>query len=462
VADGGRELDAYRRKRHADRTPEPAGDASPQASDGPPVFVVQRHSARRLHFDLRLEAGGVLKSWAVPKGLPTTRGVRRLAVHTEDHPMEYATFEGQIPAGEYGAGTMDVYDRGTYELVEAKRDGGLTVRLAGEVLQGEWTLVPAALDGDPRNWLLLNKSGPEEPLPTPRIQPMLASSGERPPRGDAWLHEVKWDGYRALARLADGEPYLWSRRGQDLAERFPRILHDLGRGLRSPNCVVDGEVVAFDEHGVPRFNLVQKAEGAMSLLLFDVLELEGEELCGLPLEERREILESLVDETSATIRLSRAFDDGDGLLAAARERGLEGVLSKRRASRYVPGARSRDWVKVKAALRDWFPVIALRAGDRSRSRLGSLVVAREVDGELRYAGRVGSGLSEAEIDRVLERLEPLVRDDPAVDVPALPRSELRRLRWVEPAYEAEVEYAEVSADGLLRQPRYAGLREREA
>ena len=142
MADDGRELDAYRRKRHADRTPEPAGDAAAQPSDGPPVFVVQRHSARRLHFDLRLEAGGVLKSWAVPKGLPTTRGVRRLAVHTEDHPLEYATFEGQIPAGEYGAGTMDIYDRGTYELVEAKRDGGLTVRLDGERLQGEWTLVP--------------------------------------------------------------------------------------------------------------------------------------------------------------------------------------------------------------------------------------------------------------------------------------------------------------------------------
>ena len=418
MADGGRELDAYRRKRHADRTPEPAGAAAAQPSEGPPVFVVQRHSARRLHFDLRLEAGGVLKSWAVPKGLPTTRGVRRLAVHTEDHPLEYATFEGQIPAGEYGAGTMDIYDRGTYELVEAKRDGGLTVRLDGERLQGEWTLVPAALDGDPRNWLLLNKSGPEEPPPAPRVQPMLASSGDRPARGDAWLHEVKWDGYRALARLADGEPYLWSRRGQDLAERFPRILNDLGRGLRSPNCVVDGEVVAFDEHGVPRFNLVQKAEGAISLLLFDVLELEGDDLCDLPLEQRREILEGLVDETSATVRLSRAFDDGEGLLAAARERGLEGVISKRRASKYVPGARSRDWVKVKAALRDWFPVIALRAGDRSRSRLGSLVVAREVDGELRYAGRVGSGLSEAEIDRILERLEPLVRDTAPVEVPA--------------------------------------------
>ena len=462
MADGGRELDAYRRKRHADRTPEPAGDAAAQPSDGPPVFVVQRHSARRLHFDLRLEAGGVLKSWAVPKGLPTTRGVRRLAVHTEDHPLEYATFEGQIPAGEYGAGTMDIYDRGTYELVEAKRDGGLTVRLDGERLQGEWTLVPAALDGDPRNWLLLNKSGPEEPLPAPRVQPMLASPGDAAAarrrvaaRGEVGrLPRPRPAGRRRAVPVV--APRAGPRRALPAHPQRPRARPaqpELRRGRRGRRV---------RRARACRASTSCRRRRAPSACCSSTCWSSRARRCTTcRWRSAASILEGLVDETSATVRLSRAFDDGEGLLAAARERGLEGVISKRRASKYVPGARSRDWVKVKAALRDWFPVIALRAGDRSRSRLGSLVVAREVDGELRYAGRVGSGLSEAEIDRILERLEPLVRDTPPAAVPQLPRSELRRLRWVEPAYEAEVEYAEVSPDGLLRQPRYAGLRERE-
>jgi bifunctional non-homologous end joining protein LigD len=454
------DLAAYRRKRHPGRTPEPEGEAPARGGDGEPIFVVQRHSARRLHFDLRLEAGGVLRSWAVPKGLPTIRGRRRLAVHTEDHPMAYATFSGRIPEGEYGAGTVDVYDHGTYELLEVKRDGGLTFRLHGERLDGVWTLVPAHLDGEERNWLLLPKGAPERDGALPRVAPMAACPATNVPGGAGWVHEIKWDGYRALARLDDGEPELWSRGGRDLGERFPRVLADLGRGLRSPRCVVDGEVVAFRADGTPSFNLLQRAEGTISYLVFDVLELEGEDVCGRPLDERRELLEALVDETSATVRISRTFADGGGLLAAARERGLEGVISKRRSSAYRPGRRSRDWLHVKATLRGWFPVIGLRPGTGSRTRLGSVVVGRAANGELTYAGRVGSGLSEAEIDRVLEALEPLVRDAPPVDVPRALRAGLRGVRWLEPAYEAEVEYAELSADGILRHPRYHGLRER--
>ena len=454
------ELEGYRRKRRRSRTPEPF-DETVDAPSGP-RFVVQRHSARRLHYDLRLERDGVLASWAVPKGLPTRPRSRRMAVHTEDHPLAYLDFEGEIPAGEYGAGVVDVYDTGTYELLSEKRDGALTFRLAGERLRGEWSLVPARLDGDERNWLLVRRADGAESRPRRRYLPMLATPVDDVPRRGEWIYEVKWDGYRAMARLDGGEPALWSRRGQDLTERFSAVASALGRGLRTFDCVVDGEVCALDERGRPSFQLLQRTRGKLIYFVFDLLELEGEQLLRRPLRARRALLEELVDERHGTVRLSATFDEGDGLLEVAREQGLEGVVAKRTRALYQPGVRSRDWLKVKTRPSEEFLIAGYVRGEGARSRLGSLVLARDDDGSLRYAGNVGTGFTEGEIDRLLARLDALRRDaSPLARVPDDPRLR-KRVTWVEPSLTVEVEFAEWTQDGRVRSPSYKGLRDERA
>ncbi|MCS7006611.1 MAG: hypothetical protein NZL88_03545, partial [Gaiellaceae bacterium] len=334
-------LDEYRRRRRPGRTPEPLPGAAAARSE--PRFVVQRHDARRLHYDLRLERGGVLASWAVPKGLPLRQGERRLAVQVEDHPLAYADFEGTIPAGEYGAGTVEIWDRGTYELIEEKRDGGLTFRLRGARLDGIWTLVPAALGGDSRNWLLRRKDGDGA---SARYAPMLATSSERIPTGAGWVYEPKWDGFRALARVESGRTVLTSRAGKDLGARFPRVARALSRALRARDAVLDGEICALDEQRRSRFGLLQRGEGALVFVAFDVLEVDGEPLLDLPLRDRRARLEVMV-VPSGSVLVSPQFEDGEALLAAAREQRLEGVIAKRLDSRYQPGRRSPDWRKVK-------------------------------------------------------------------------------------------------------------------
>ena len=239
-------LKEYGRKRDPGKTPEPF--TSPSRSEGQPIFVVQRHDARRLHYDFRLERNGVLASWAVPKGVPLEPGAKALAVHVEDHPIEYAKFAGEIPAGQYGAGTVEIWDDGTYELVSEKRNGELTVRLHGERLQGLWTLVPAHLDGKEQNWLLIRRHEDDGDAPVGRddYSPMLATLAAEVPSGGAWLHEVKWDGYRALAYVRRGQVALKSRRDNDLTKRFAVVAEALA-GL--PDCVLDGEVCALDEQG---------------------------------------------------------------------------------------------------------------------------------------------------------------------------------------------------------------------
>jgi bifunctional non-homologous end joining protein LigD len=459
---GGEGLSEYRRKRDPGATPEPfEGDAE----GGQPRFVVQRHSARRLHYDLRLERDGVLASWAVPKGLPTSPGARRLAVHTEDHPLKYIDFEGQIPKGQYGAGTMDVYDTGPYEVIEEKKDGGLTIRLHGEVLRGVWTLVPARMDGDRKNWLLIRRSDADAPkhvaVPGKKYEPMLAALVETPPPAKGWIAEVKLDGFRALARLRDGEVELWSRRGNDLTERFRVVANDLGRGLRSPNVVVDGEVVAVGPDGKPSFSLLQTSEGRLLYYVFDLLELDGESWCDRPLEERRERLKELVDATSKTVRYSDAFPDPAALLEVARKHELEGIICKRSASRYLPGKRTRDWLKIKARPSQEFVIAGYTVGQGKRARFGALVLAvHDEQRNLRYVGNCGTGFTENEIDRLLAALQPLRRDTPPLT--GVPRD--RRLRgqnvaWVEPELVCEVEFAEWTHDGHVRAPAYKGLRD---
>ncbi len=324
------DLSEYRRKRDAKRTPEPFTGRRGRA--GGPIFVVQRHDARRLHYDFRLERDGALASWAVPKGVPLEPGQRALAVHVEDHPLDYASFEGEIPKGSYGAGTVEIWDNGTYDLVEEKRDGGLTVRLHGKRLEGTWTLVPAKLDGDPKNWLLLRKRDEAAPRSRARndYRPMLATPAEGLPQGDDWLYEVKWDGYRALAYVRAGEGRLVSRNANDLTGRFPEVAKAVARAVRSPECVLDGEVCALDERGRPSFSAMQQGKKGTPLVYeaFDLLEVDGVPILDLPLTERRERLEQLLDARQRAVQVSGAFGDGEALLEAAAEQGLEGVMAK--------------------------------------------------------------------------------------------------------------------------------------
>ena len=453
-------LGEYRKKRDPKRTPEPFGGGK---RGRPPIFVVQRHDARRLHYDFRLERDGVLASWAVPKGVPLEPGEQRLAVHVEDHPLEYASFEGEIPKGNYGAGQVEIWDSGTYELIEEKRDGGLTVRLRGRRLAGTWALVPARLSGEERNWLLIRKRDETAGATRERADyaPMLATLASAVPSGRGWLYEVKWDGYRALARVAGGAATLTSRNGNDLTGRFAGVARQIERALKTTDCVLDGEVCALDEEGRSSFSAMQQGTGPLVYYVFDVLEVEGEPLVDLPLLDRRTRLERLLDRRNRTVRLSEAFEDGEALYEAAKARRLEGVIAKRADSRYAQGRRTRDWLKVKTHGRQEFIIAGYTKGQGRRSgRFGSLVLAVRRGGELSYVGNCGTGFTEADIDELLVKLRPLERDEPPFAVvPKMPKVRKGDVVWVEPKLVCEVEFAEWTRDGRLRAPSYQGLRE---
>jgi bifunctional non-homologous end joining protein LigD len=451
-------LEEYRRKRDPAKTSEPFDEAV--RSGGAPIFVVQRHAARSLHYDFRLERDGALASWAVPKGVPTEPGARALAVHVEDHPLEYARFEGEIPKGSYGAGTVELWDSGTYELLEEKRDGGLTFRLDGDRFKGVWTLVPAHLDGKEQNWLLLKKAE-DGAAPGRRYAPMLATLAEEVPRGEAWLHEVKWDGYRAVAYVEHGRATLRSRNDKDLTTRFASVATALGP---LPDCVLDGEVCALDDRGRSSFSAMQQGSGPLVYYVFDLLEEGGEPLVDRPLSERRDRLAQLLHGVRSPILLSESFDDGDALLAAAREQELEGIVSKRRDTPYREGKRSREWLKVKTHGSQELVIAGWTKGSGNRaSGFGSLVLGVQRDGELVWAGNVGTGFTQAEIGRLLEKLRPLRRDTtPFAAAPKMPRVRKGDVQWVEPELVAEVEFSEWTHDGRLRQPSYQGLRKDKA
>jgi bifunctional non-homologous end joining protein LigD len=456
-------LAEYKKKRDPKKTPEPFGRKKRGKA---PIFVVQRHDARRLHYDFRLERDGALASWAVPKGVPLEPGQQHLAVHVEDHPLEYGNFEGEIPKGEYGAGTVEIWDRGTYELVEEKRDGGLTVRLHGKRLDGTYALVPAKLSGDPKNWLIVRKreDGAGKPESArQRYAPMLATLAEDVPRGEGWMFEIKWDGYRIVSRVSGSEAELRTRKDQDYTQRFENVAKELAKALKTTDCVVDGEVCALDDEGRPSFSAMQQSKAGTPIVyyLFDLLELEGEPLVDLPLEERHKRLEQLLDRRNRTIRLSEGFDDGKALLSAAEKQGLEGIMAKRLGSRYLPGKRSRDWLKIKAHGRQEFVIAGYTRGQGRRAgTLGSLVLGTYESGGLAYVGNVGTGFNDREIDRLLGKLKPLERETPPFpSVPKMPRVRKGDVFWVEPRLVAEVEFAEWTHDRRLRAPVYKGLRE---
>jgi bifunctional non-homologous end joining protein LigD len=509
-------LERYRRKRDFAKTREPAGAG--QAA-GERLFVVQKHAARRLHYDLRMQFGDTLRSWAVPQGPSLDPKIRRLAVHVEDHPLEYADFEGPIPKGQYGAGAMIVWDRGTWVPMgdpEAEyRKGTIKFRLSGEKLGGGWTLVRIRKPqerGD--NWLLIKERDPyarpeaegnivdeapesvisgrrveeiaaDEPakpaakakvkpvrvaklagarpaaLPT-SLRPQLASPSASIPDGDDWLHEIKLDGYRTLARLEDGAVRLFTRTGQDWTGRYG----SLARGFVPIACkqaVIDGEIVVQDEAGISRFSALQDAlaEGRtheLTFFAFDLLHLDGYDLTEVPLLARKQALEALlapIVTLNSPLQLSGHIQGhGPDFLDQASGMGLEGVISKRADSRYRPG-RSKTWLKTKCLCSDEFLIVGF-AESAAAGGLGALLLAEpQKDGKLRYVGRVGTGYSAAEADRLLARLQALRQDKPAVEMPA---AERRKAVWVRPALQVEVYYGSRTADAILRHAVYKGLR----
>ena len=453
----------YERKRDRKKTPEPFGS---RRTKGEPIFVVQRHDATRLHYDFRLEMDGALASWAVPKGVPLEPGQQHLAVHVEDHPLDYATFEGEIPKGQYGAGTVEIWDTGTYELLERKGNGGLTVRLHGKKLDGVWSLVPAHLSGDEKNWLILRKrdEGARPEKRVTRYAPMLATLAREVPKGDDWVYEVKWDGYRAIVYVHGGEVALVSRNGNDLTKRFESVAKALGKAVRTPNAVLDGEVCALDEDGRATFSAMQQGRPGTRYIFvaFDVLEVEGEALTDQPLTDRRRRLAQLLDKRQKAVQVSETFDDGEALYRAAQQQHFEGIVAKRARSPYQPGRRSRDWLKIKTHGNEEFVVGGYTKGEGRRANsFGSLLLGEYDDeGKLSYVGSVGTGFTEQEIGRLLRLLRPLETTTPRFDpVPKPPRVRKGDIRWVEPKLVAQVEFVERTHDNRLRAPSYQGLRE---
>jgi len=461
-------LASYRQKRDFAQTPEPGPSPGAPAGGDRPRFVVQEHHARALHWDLRLEHDGVLWSWAVPKGIPARNKPNHLAVRTEDHPLEYLTFEGKIPGGQYGAGTMTVWDRGTYEP-EKVEDDELIISFDGERVHGKYALFRTGGD----QWMIHRMSPPEDPgrePPPSNLQPMLATPGPLPPDDGRWAYEMKWDGMRVLIAVEGGRIRLTSRRGNDVTARYPE-LRGIGEALGTIEAVLDGEVVALDDEGRPSFEKLQSrmhvaapakvrqlvASTPVVVMLFDLLWLEGHSTLELPYAERRRLLERLGLSGPAWQTPPSHEGDGPGVLRTATELGLEGVVAKRLDSPYRPGERAAAWRKVKVVnsqelvVGGWLP-----GKGRLADRLGSLLVGYyDADDGLRYAGRAGSGIDEAAREQLERALDPLRRDTAPFTNP--PR--LSDAVWVEPQLVVEVGFAEWTSVGSLRAPRFRGLRE---
>ena len=353
---------------------------------------------------------------------------------------------------------MEVWDRGRYSVLEEKPDGGLTIALQGERLEGVWALVPARLDGNDANWLVLCKEFARSPPAHKTYRPALATAASEVPTGHDWSHEIKWDGYRALSRLDAGQATLTSRGGHDLTERFPSVVGALPGAVHTPSCVLDGEVCSLDDSGRPRFGLLQSGRGDIAYYVFDLLELDGVTLVGEAFMERRHRLEAVV-ETGPLVRCSDVFDDGQALLAAAREQKLEGIVSKRRSAPYAMGRRTGDWIKVKPRVRETFTIVGYTSGTgRRRTSRGSLVLAETAGEELRWVGNCGTEFTDADLGELRSLLDRHTTPDSQLAQGVnLPKATQRSVTWVFPAVSCEVDYVELTDAGLLRAASYRGV-----
>ena len=507
-------LSTYREKRAFDQTPEPGGFVPKPGPRPGGLLIVHMHDATRLHWDLRLEMDGVLKSWAVPKGPSANRADKRLAVKVEDHPLEYGDFEGVIPDGNYGAGTVIVWDRGIWVPLEDVREGfekgKLLFELKGYKLRGRWTLIK--LKKTEKEWLLIKErdeyvstepysnesvlsgltndelrnakqraepikkeleklGAPKRALRVEDTELMLAETREDPFTKEGWVFEVKLDGYRMRAACQDGEPVLYSRKGLDYTESFPEIARAV-KAIPFEGVILDGELVVLDESGHPSFNKLQvraklgareakraAIEAPATLYVFDLLAFAGYDLRKLPLVTRKQILRQVLPQTGP-LRYSEHFEkNGEALYEQVVKLGLEGVMAKKADSPYRSG-RSGDWLKIRADKIDDFVVVGFTKPKGARGGFGSLHVGAYKDGMLIYCGRAGSGFTGDQLDEISAELQSLVRKTPPCEPPehgALPKGPDHS--WVEPTHVCDVRYKEITRDGLLRQSVFLRFRD---
>jgi len=554
-------LKKYKAKRDFSKTAEPKGGKPlPKQVRGASRFAIQKHNASRLHYDFRLQMEGVLKSWALPKGLPWEQGEKHLAVEVEDHPIDYETFEGVIPQGQYGGGTVMLWDRGAYYVygeqpLKSLREGKLHLVLAGEKAKGEWTLVRIrGRDGEKNQWLILKTGASAKPpskkledqsvktgrtmkqiaderdaewesnrqekdtsaksrlkgrikaalkkkdqeiarpddeknervpaasellkkLPAAKpqfIEPMKARLVDDPTTHGDWLYELKFDGIRAIAIKNNAKVSLISRNGNKLDGRFPEIVEAI-KNLPVRECVIDGEVVALDEEGRSSFQLLQALEmegrkAPLCLYVFDLLQLNGKSLLGLPLEQRKQVLAKICENIGDPIRYSGEISgDVKALLAEVKRRGLEGLIGKQRDSVYEPGRRSGAWIKLKCLNEQEFVIGGYSPPAGSRKHFGAILVGYYDGGKLKFAGKVGSGFTAKSLSTLSKKFREEEREDcPFVDLPSphggewvqgITPSMMKKMHWVNPKFVAQIKFAEWTRDGKLRQPVFLGLRE---
>ncbi len=548
-------LTEYKRKRNFSVTAEPSGAKKkprPKRVKGASRFVIQKHDASRLHYDFRLEMDGVLKSWAVPKGLPWKRGEKHLAVEVEDHPIDYEDFEGVIPQGNYGGGTVMVWDRGDYFVhgekpLEALKEGRLHMVLEGEKAKGDWALIRTRSDGGKNQWLLLKSDADVKPISKKRddesaktgrtmkqiakdrdaewessrpadesetgslrarvrkavarkkrapkkkvadaaldalpsgkarfIEPMKPKLLEKPPTHGDWIYELKFDGFRILAIKTGAKVKLISRNENDLTKRFDEVATALAE-LPCKECVIDGEVVALDDEGRSSFQLLQarEMEGRATPLydyVFDLVQLDGKDLTGLPLTSRKEVLRQLCAGIGDPIRYSGELGrDADALLPEVRRRGLEGIVGKRAESVYEPGRRSGAWIKLKVLNEQEFVIGGYTPPGGARKHFGALLVGYYEKKKLLFAGKVGTGFSSELLATLHKKFRAEEREDcPFADLPSKQGGQwvqgitpaiMRKCTWVNPVFVAQIKFAEWTREKKLRQPVFLGLREDKA
>ena len=454
------QLESYSKKRRFEKTPEPQpADIIGQKS----AFVVHRHHASRLHYDLRLEQDGVLKSWAVPKGLPPRPGIMRLAVNVEDHPLEYVDFEGAIPKGEYGGGMMWKFAQGRYEITKQKKDG-FYFRLQSRELNAEYRTHRTKEN----QWLLERVDKPQIDWLRDPIEPMLARPAQKLPDSGDYLYEVKWDGIRALISLDEGEVRIHGRNRMDITKQFPELLIP-EQAFRATSALFDGEIVCLEADGTPNFRNVihrmqQKAEGAIGrasarhpavCYIFDCLYLDGRTIVGEPLIRRREWLRDAI-KNDTPYRVSEAVDEGVAFFEAVREMGLEGIMAKQRNSAYLPGKRGESWLKIKTRQTIECTIVGYTQGKGDReTSFGALHLAQANGDRLKYVGKVGAGFDDFSLKAVSSELKKLRTIERPVKEKPLDNA---RSLWVEPKLTCEVQFASVTQDGMLREPVFVRLR----
>lgn len=454
-------LKEYKEKRNFKTTKEPKGSVKRASTK---KFVIQYHQARAKHYDFRLEHKGVLLSWAVPKGLSQNPKDKRLAVMVEDHPIDYMNFEGIIPKGNYGAGTVEIFDKGDYlpleDMDKGLKKGHIKFILNGTKYQGGWSLIKT----DEKNWLIVKNDDEfaqktnkktKAMLPFKECNVQLATLSQQIPKGKEWIYEIKYDGYRILAFKENEKVKLLSRNNIDYTKKFKSICDSI-KNIEQDCVVFDGEVVSFDENGKSDFGLLQKniksGKGDLYYVVFDLLALNNQDLRQLPLVERKAKLERLLYKSDENLMYSNHIDKGNECFKFAKKNNLEGIVAKKINSQYL-GKRTDDWLKIKCYLRQEF-VIAGYTTSSKNELISALLVGYYKDKKLIYAGKVGTGLSEEDKKALHKSFKSHIRKT----CPFAEKVEEKNVIWLKPKFVAEIQFAEFTKEKVLRQPSFIGLR----